>query len=64
MKTHEIKDGKEDVVLFANGRKLITIHEKGYKAVGMTFEQAKAIGMQIGEILEACSKLAAKKDGT
>ena len=42
-KTTEIDDGKEDGYISINGKLILTIHEDGYKSLGLTYEQIKVL---------------------
>lgn len=46
-----IDDGREDVKVSLNGHLLITIHEEGYKASGLTFDQAKEFGTNLVNLI-------------
>lgn len=46
-----IKDGKEDVCIMIDHRPFITIHEHGYKTIGMSFEQAQEFAKLMGKLI-------------
>lgn len=53
IKTNEIDDGREDAVIAIGGTRLITIHQEGYRELGLTYEQAKGFVMNLGKLLVA-----------
>jgi hypothetical protein len=55
-----VDDGKNDVNIKVNGELLIHIPEAGYRAVGLSFDQAKEFAKATSELIMACADLAAK----
>lgn len=56
----EVDDGREDVFLAVNGECFITVHEEGYKKMGMTYEQAKEFVTGLADLFLACGATVSK----
>lgn len=51
MSTQYVEDGQESVTIAINGETLITIHKAGYSSLGMTYEQARMFGENLGNLI-------------
>lgn len=51
VKTSYLDDGKEDCLFKINGVLLITLHEEGYKALGLNYLQAQILAATIANSL-------------
>ena len=62
-KAYEIKDGREDAILFVDTERFLTIHQEGYLKMGMTYDQAQQLISFISELFIVASTTPGTGDG-
>ena len=60
---YEIDDGREDAVVSVNGERFITIHQEGYKKMGMTYDQAREFVIGLTDLFVISGTLAEHATG-